>query len=74
MCRSQFLGEIEMNKLNVFLVGLAFVALAGCNQSSSVTMHKPGVYKGASDPLLSANTEERATALSERFSMGQLDR
>ena len=63
-----------MSKLNLLLTGLVIVVLTGCNQSSSVTMHKPGVYKGASDPLLSANTEERATALSERFTMGQLDR
>ena len=63
-----------MSKLNVLLMGLVVVVLAGCNQSSSVTVHKPGVYKGANDPLLSANTEERATALSERFTMGQLDR
>lgn len=63
-----------MNKLSVFLVGLVFVILAGCNQSTSVTMHKPGIYKGANDPLLSANTEDRATALGERFTMGQLDR
>lgn len=63
-----------MNKLYGLFVGLVFVVLTGCYETSSVTVHKPGVYKGASDPLLTANTEERASALSERFTMGQLDR
>ena len=63
-----------MNKLYGLFVGLVFVVLTGCSESSSVTMHQPGVYKGASDPLLSANSEERASALSERFTTGQLDR
>lgn len=63
-----------MNKLYGFFVGLVFVVLVGCSESSSVTVHKPGVYKGASDPLLSANSEERANALSDRFTLGQLDR
>lgn len=62
-----------MNKLYGFVVGLVFVVLTGCYESSSVTLHKPGVYKGADDPLLSASTEERASALNARFS-GQIDR
>ena len=63
-----------MNKLYGVILGLVFFVLTGCDQSSSVTMHEPGVYKGASDPLLSANTEERADALNARFNMGQIDR
>ena len=63
-----------MNKLKVVFVGLVLVVLAGCNEATSVTVHQPGVYKGASDPLLSGNTENRANELSARFNMGQLDR
>lgn len=63
-----------MNKLYSLLLGLVFFVLTGCDQFSSVTMHEPGVYKGASDPLLSANTEERAASLNARFNMGQIDR
>lgn len=63
-----------MNKLKVVFVSLVFVVLTGCYEESSVTVHKPGVYKGASDPLLSANAENRANDLSARFNMGQIDR
>lgn len=62
-----------MNKLFGLFLGLVLVVLTGCYESSSVTVHKPGVYKGANDPLLSANTEERVSALNARFS-GQVDR
>lgn len=63
-----------MNKLCGIVVGLILVALTGCSDSSSVTVHKPGVYKGAKDPLLSDNSEERASELSARFNLGQIDR
>lgn len=63
-----------MNKLKAVFVGLVFVVLTGCYESSSVTVHQPGVYKGASDPLLVADSGERANELSARFNMGQLDR
>lgn len=63
-----------MNKLNMLLMGLIVVVLTGCYESSNLTVHKPGVYKGAKDPLLGANQEERAGSLSERFKLGQLDR
>ena len=63
-----------MNKLYAVLIGLVFIVLTGCSESSSVTVHKPGVYKGAQDPLLSTNTEERASELSARFNLGQIDR
>lgn len=63
-----------MNKLNTLLISLMVIVLTGCYESSSVTVHKPGVYKGAKDPLLSANQEDRAAALNGRFKLGQLDR
>ena len=63
-----------MSKLYSVSMGLIFVVLTGCSDPSSVTVHEPGVYKGAKDPLLSANTEERASELSARFNLGQIDR
>jgi len=63
-----------MNKIYPVLAGLIVLALTACSESSNVTIHEPGVYKGASDPLLSANAEDRASSLHERFLSGQLDR
>ena len=67
-----------MSKLRCVFMGLVFVALAGCSDIPDVipgvTVHSPGVYKGAADPLLSANTDERVSALNSRFNSGQTDR
>lgn len=63
-----------MRKLDAILACLALVAVAGCTESTNVTVHEPGIYKGASDPLLSADSEERAAQLNERFRLGQRDR
>lgn len=49
-------------------------ALAGCYESTDVTEFEPGVYKGQSDPLLSADASERAETLEERFNTIQTDR
>lgn len=54
-----------------------FVALlaAGCSDSNEVVIHKPGVYKGAVDPLIekqrSPQQQERLVA---RFNEVQTDR
>lgn len=46
------------------LLAAASVALAGC---SDVTFYEPGVYKGASDPLVEdMRSEELQTTLEER--------
>lgn len=46
------------------LLAAASVALAGC---SDVTFYEPGVYKGASDPLVQdLRSEELQTTLEER--------
>ena len=63
-----------MSKLRCICMGLVFVAVTGCSDIPDVTLHTPGVYKGAADPLLSANTEERVNALNTRFNAGQTDR
>ena len=51
------------------LGGFAFM-LTGCLESPDVTFFEPGVYQGASDPLV-GNTDQ--AALNDRFS-GQMDR
>lgn len=57
------------------VVGVGLVA-AGCSESSErVILHKPGVYKGAVDPLIekqrSPQQQERLLA---RFNQVQTDR
>ena len=54
---------------------IAFVVLAGLasctTESRNVTMHKPGVYKGAKDPLLALKNQQE---LSDRLKVVQSDR
>jgi hypothetical protein len=44
--------------------------LSGCLESTDITIFEPGVYKGASDPLIGSSD---AAALESRFA-NQLDR
>ncbi len=57
------------------MVATAAFAASGCSDSSEVTLHKPGVYKGAVDPLIekqrSPQQQERLVA---RFNQVQTDR
>ena len=48
--------------------------LAGCWDSTEVTVHNPGEYKGPPDPLLAQSASARAGTLNERFQRGQADR
>ena len=48
--------------------------LAGCWDSTEVTVHNPGEYKGEADPLLAQAASTRAEALSKRFQAVQADR
>lgn len=64
-----------MTKAVHILIMLGLAALvAGCYESADVTEFEPGVYKGQSDPLLSADTGARAETLQERFKTIQTDR
>ncbi len=60
--------------LSAAVIFLGF-ALVGCSDSTDVTLHKPGVYKGAVDPLIdkqrSPQQQERLVA---RFNQIQTDR
>jgi hypothetical protein len=54
-----------MKTLPLALAAFAFLALAGC---SDVTVYEPGVYKGASDPLVEdLRSEELRAELDERM-------
>ena len=48
--------------------------LAGCWDTTEVTVHNPGEYKGPADPLLSQAASARAESLTERFQRVQADR
>ncbi len=55
--------------LTAFIVLAAFL---GCtSEPRSATMHKPGVYKGAKDPLLELKNQQE---LIDRLKLVQTDR
>lgn len=54
---------------------LALTSLTGCYESTSVTMHEPGVYKGSQDPLLAVEgSQDHQANLRKRFEEGQAPR
>lgn len=57
----------------VMMIGTV-VLTTGCWESTDVTLHEPGVYMGAADPLLSEDVAARSAAAKERFEMVQVDR
>jgi hypothetical protein len=62
-------------KLMIWLLTASVVlaGLAGCSpEPRTVTMHEPGVYKGAKDPLLA--TQQQDQVLVDRFKLVQTDR
>jgi len=66
-----------MYKGAAFAIVLALVlpGLGGCYQSADVSLHTPGVYKGAKDPLLAVEgTATQQNRLAERFNAVQRDR
>lgn len=49
--------------------------VAGCSESSDVTLHKAGVYKGPTDPLIETQRNpKQQEALLQRFNQVQTDR
>ena len=56
------------------LVVLVAGALSACYESADVTVHEPGVYKGAEDPLLKTDASKRNEELMARFNQVQRDR
>ena len=52
----------------------ATLGLAGCWESSEVTLHEAGKYKGTQDPLLNQQASARTESLQKRFQLVQADR
>ena len=48
--------------------------LAGCWDSTEVTVHNAGEYKGQQDPLLAQGASARTETLTKRFQLVQVDR
>ena len=56
-------------------VALVGIVASGCSDSQEVTLHKPGVYKGPTDPLVEKQaTAQQQGTLQARFSQVQTDR
>jgi uncharacterized lipoprotein YajG len=63
------------NKARAVLgVMAASVMLTGCWEEPTVTLHKPGEYKGSPDPLLNQQASARSEQLQKRFELVQMDR
>lgn len=62
-----------MKRILFMLTALVILAgLVGCSsESRNVTMHKPGVYKGVKDPLLTLKNQQE---LIDRLKLVQTDR
>ena len=59
-------------KWHVLAAFIVLAGLTGCSsEPRSVTMHEPGVYKGAKDPLLAQQQQQE---LIDRFKLVQTDR
>jgi hypothetical protein len=59
-------------KWQVLAAFIVLAGLTGCSsEPRSVTMHEPGVYKGAKDPLLAQQQQQE---LIDRFKLVQTDR
>jgi hypothetical protein len=59
-------------KWNVLAAFIVLAGLTGCSsEPRSVTLHEPGVYKGAKGPLLE---QQRQQELIDRFKLVQTDR
>ena len=52
----------------------ATLMLSGCWESSEVTVHEAGKYKGSADPLMAQQAASRSEALKKRFQLVQTDR
>jgi len=60
--------------ITMALALVAVLGLAGCWESTDVTVHEPGKYMGTKDPLLSQQASSRTQSLRQRFQLVQADR
>ena len=62
-------------QIALVLAAAAGLGLSGCLESpSGVTVHEPGKYMGAQDPLLATSGASRAEEMHKRFQLVQVDR
>lgn len=62
-------------RLAVAAVCMLSFSFAGCTESTNITLHEPGVYKGSVDPLLATQSDPaQIETLQKRFMRGQSDR
>jgi hypothetical protein len=61
-------------KWPIMMACIILAGLAACSsEPRSVTMHKPGVYKGDADELI-AKSQQQQQVLNDRFKLVQTDR
>ncbi|MGV8057246.1 MAG: hypothetical protein AB2L12_04285 [Smithellaceae bacterium] len=62
-----------MKRINFLLIAVLMLVLqSGCSsEPRSITLHKPGVYKGDKDQLLALKNQQE---LIDRVMLGQTDR
>ena len=48
--------------------------LSACWESSDITLHEAGKYKGANDSMITTSGAARAEGLQKRFALVQVDR
>ncbi len=65
---------MRLTPMLVFLAASGLAGLSGCSESPNVTLHEPGQFKGARDPLLDQQGSARQEALGKRFQLVQQDR
>jgi hypothetical protein len=67
-------GTSKVFRSLAFAIALGVLGF-GTSGCMDVTLHEPGVYKGATDPLLEKQADAaHIEALQERFVKGQSDR
>ena len=62
------------NAMSAVAAMVLAAGVAGCWDSTEVTVHNPGEYKGEKDPLLAQSASARTDALMKRFQSVQVDR
>ena len=62
------------NATRIAAAAVLAAGLAGCWDSTEVTVHNPGQYKGPPDPLLAQSASARSETLTKRFQSVQIDR
>lgn len=59
----------------LLILALIITVVSGCYESPAVAVHQPGVYKGATDPLLAKQrSDHQLKMLRERLTQIQTDR